>query len=430
MHLFLSFIFLLIGCLVNLLFDGTNINANDIAALPFTTLSLICILQFFLIRYKGKLGRWLSFIIILRYVILLWNVYGREIMLLPGVGTDTEGFYQSASSIAKDPLLLQGSVYGSWYSKYLGICFMMSGSSYLLGSFYNFLYGVFSIVILGNILSLIEGLSLKAFSYAMLLFSIEPIYMILCSSLRRESLMAFLVILSFEKMFQWSLHSKSKDAVLAIVFLLLASIIHSAVISIGLGYIIALLFYNPHTQRYEFKRNTVIVAVLLYVAIAIIFSRYANIFLNRIQYDDERILFRRLSRSVGDAAYLKNVKITNIQTALLYMPIKLIYYLFSPMPWDWRGIADVIAFVLDSSVFIGLTVILVRNLHGNYHYRIKNSFFISMMCCALIYAGGSQNAANAMRHRNTLLGVYIILVCFFLAGKNNTEAQNDTDHVF
>ena len=97
-------------------------------------------------------------------------------------------------------------------------------------------------------------------------------------------------------------------------------------------------------------------------------------------------------------------------------PIKIFYFLTSPLPWEWRGINDVISFVFSSLFFIICYVYALKSLKKvNYN----NSGFIKVclilaFISAFIFSWGTSNAGTAMRHRDKFLVNYIVMLALSL----------------
>lgn len=420
-----GFYLLFIGILLQSLLHASGIIKNDYILVIFILLSLVFFAYNLMLQFPQRLHKFIIVASIIRFLIMLWNVYGRDTYLLIGVGTDTEGFYHSADLISKNLALLNMPIYGEYYSKYLGLLFSLTGSSYLLGSYLNYLYGLFAIRFLNDILKDIIDAKNTAYTVGILLFVYAPINMILCSSLRRESIIILFVLISLKMLFQWLKTAKISYAVLSIVFLLISSIFHAGIVGLFLGYVFLFLFYDPQKHSHTFSFKTVASGVLILMTTILIITQYSSVFLNKLIFEDEDILLNRMARARGGAAYLSSLQISSFQSALLYAPLKAFYFLFSPVPWDWRNLSDAVAFLLDSLVYFLLVVGVLINFK-NSRYPAKWAVNLSFLGGLFIYAMGSQNAATAMRHRCKLLALLIILFCI-LKGYNDIKNSQDSD---
>lgn len=420
-----SIIFLIFG----LFFEGI-LHSLDVPIPTDFFLAFFISISFLLLfldaynTYKGKLKTYIPLAIILRMLIMLWNVYGRRIYCLPGIGTDTEGFYEAAVRVSENLTLLRSSIYGSYYSKYLGLIFYLTGPSYLLGSYLNFIYGVLSISVLKTIFDKMEFLSQSRKEIALLLYAFAPINIILSGSLRRESVILLFLIISLSHIHNWYLSSRFKEGVLGLAYALLASALHAGVIGVIIGYMIFLLFFNPKLGKWHFRRDSIFMASIIIVLALVVLTKYRGVFLSKIQIDDQEQLFRRMGRSVGNAAYLRNIKINSFADFVRYIPIKVFYFLLSPMPWNWRGLNDAIAFLLDSMLYLILLKRIISNISSIKKNPLLLSLCISFVASLLIFSVGCSNSANAMRHRLKLQGVLVVIYCI-VDSVNNKEKQGN-----
>lgn len=81
----------------------------------------------------------------------------------------------------------------------------------------------------------------------------------------------------------------------------------------------------------------------------------------------------------GGAAYLIGLEINNLQEFILFSPLKSIYFLLSPLPWDWRGIYDVFTFFFDSMLYLITIISFVK-----YRKSFKNDKSLSIAIILMI----------------------------------------------
>ena len=407
---FWGIIVLLAGFLFQALLHNTGRIQNDYGLLIFILASAFFFINDLALRFPKRMRYVIVSAAVVRLIIMFWNVYGRKILLLPGVGTDTEGFYHSASLISQNLELLYSSLYGAYFAKYLGIVFYLTGPSYLLGSYINYLYGLLVIRFVNDIVQSIISTDDAVYTKGMYIFAFAPTSMILFSSLRREAIMILFAVLSLKMLFRWTEIGNNRYAVLAVVFLLVSSVFHAGMIGLALGYIFLLLFYNPKSKSYSFNAKTIGAGILISVLAIIVVAEYSSLFLQKLMVADEDVLYSRLTRARGGAAYLTSLRISSMQEAILYSPLKIFYFLLSPVPWDWRGLQDIVAFLFDSMLYLYL-IIIITNGYFKTHYPTKLGFVLAFFGGLLLYAMASQNAANAIRHRCKLLPLLIVLYC-------------------
>ena len=94
-----------------------------------------------------------------------------------------------------------------------------------------------------------------------------------------------------------------------------------------------------------------------------------------------------------------------------YTPARVLYFLFSPFPWQWRGLSDIIAFVFNSMFYIWTIVRAFRYLKVGYlQYRSEIiALLLVAMCTLFVFGWGVSNTGTAVRHRDKMVILYGIL---------------------
>ena len=95
--------------------------------------------------------------------------------------------------------------------------------------------------------------------------------------------------------------------------------------------------------------------------------------------------------------------------ALLVAPLKMFYFMFSPIPLDWRGFGDIASFMFDSSIYVFLVGATIYGLFKS-DMPLRNKIFILLFIgiTVLVYSYGTQTAGTAMRHRNKIIPLLLI----------------------
>ena len=92
------------------------------------------------------------------------------------------------------------------------------------------------------------------------------------------------------------------------------------------------------------------------------------------------------------------------------------------MPYDVRGVSDLVAIILDSSFYYFLiyTIVRSRKIISRNVFRIfPKVFFILFLIVSIGFAFGTENSAVAMRHRSKIFPALIIVVIFIESIKQN-----------
>lgn len=364
--------------------------------------------------------RKIRYIIILGYLlrvfILFWDLYARNIFSLSNSGADTEMFYKT-SLLISDNLAMIGSTRGGMYSNILGVLFSLIGPQRVVGQYLNVLLGISTVLMIYRILGILE-INTRIKQIVIIVAAFFPNSIIFSAIFLREIFPIFFVLVSLYYFIKWFKGTQTKNILLAFLFLGLASTFHSGVIGISLGYIFAYLFYKKESNNFKFSANTILAFIVL-IAIFILSFTVLNDFIfgkfvNVEGIDD--IFKTARSSGAGGSAYLKGLEINNLGQFILFIPIKSIYFLFSPFPWDWRGVFDIFTFLFDSMLYMITIYNVVKNIKLLRKKPLTVSLVLMIVGAVLIFATGVSNTGTAMRHRQKLIPVFLVLLGLIING--------------
>ena len=218
---------------------------------------------------------------------------------------------------------------------------------------------------------------------------------------------------------------------LTVLFILLSSLFHSGMI-IGLlvyGYVFLFLDVKNYRFDYSFKRLT-----LFFICFGLLLTIIANdlsilngkfsilqTYGNNLSLIEKYQSYSEVTEE-GGSTYLKNYKISSAVGLITLVPLKLIYFVFSPMPYDIRGIGDLTAILIDSSFyyFLIFKIFRSRKLIIDTYFRIfPKIFFILFLIVSLGFALGTENTGTAMRHRAKIFPALLMVVVFIESIKQN-----------
>lgn len=358
--------------------------------------------------------RKIKHVIILGYLarvfVLFWDLYARNIYSLPNSGADTEMFYRMSVLISNN-LSMIGTTNGGMYSNILGIIFSLIGPQRVFGQYLNVLLGISTVFMLYKILENLD-INTKVKRSVIFIATFFPNSIVFSAIFLREISPTFFVSVSLYFYIKWFKDTHTKNILLAFLFLGLASTFHSGVVGISLGYIFAYLFYKKESNNFKFSANTILAFIIIVTIFILSFTVLKDFifgkFLNVEDIDD--IFETATSSGAGGSAYLTGLEINNPGQFILFIPIKSIYFLFSPFPWDWRGVFDIFTFLFDSMLYMITIYNIVKNIKLLRKKPLTISLVLMLLGAVLIFATGVSNTGTAMRHRQKLLPVILMLL--------------------
>jgi hypothetical protein len=412
---------------------------NELLSNILVAFDSLLIIFFIFSSIKYDIAKSLLFIFfLLRLFLLCIDYYGKELVNVFHSGSDTERFYIWGIDISKD-LSLMNEISYTRYTDFLGILYWIIGDQRLFSQFINLILGMWSIFVFFKILDLFNfGDSKKLFFLA--LYGFYPQNIIFSSILLREALVQFLFIYSIFFFAKWLKTNNKNNIIITVIFVFLCSLFHSGMLLSLLvyGYVFLFLDVTTYRLKYSFKRLT-----LFFISCGITFTIIANdssILTEKfsiLQTDSNNLSliekYQSYSGEEGGSNYLQNYEISSAIDFITLVPLKFIYFIFSPMPYDIRGIGDLTAILIDSSFyyFLIFKIIRSRELISNNLFRIfPKIFFILFLVVSLGFALGTENSGTAMRHRAKIFPALLMVVVFIESIKENKNSiWNDKKNV-
>ena len=368
---------------------------------------------------KKKIRKFFLLGYLIRLVGLFWDLYARNIFYLPHSGADSESFYRQAILLSTN--LKRISLERELYVQINGVLMSLIGPQRIFLQYMNVLLGITVIFFIYKIMKALT-INNKTCKNIMLLAALFPTSVVLSSIFLREIFPTFFVVLSLYFFVKWYNSPRYSNILYSFLYLGIASMFHSGVSGIAIGYLFAYLFYKHQANNFRFTLKTItvfiIITVLLFPILTIfneqIFRKFGNL-------NESEDLYRIATGSkAGGAVYLKGLTINSFLDFILYSPIKSIYFLISPLPWDWRNLSDIMTFLLDSLLYL-YTAIASFKLWKNLKKRkpLIILFLIMIISTSIIFGVGVGNAGTALRHRQKISPLFLILISLLLEERND-----------
>lgn len=381
---------------------------GDIAVLLHSAVAIFIIARYQAPRIAVILGLSLA----LRTGLVFWDLNFSHILLLPNSGADTAMYYSWAVEVAKNPSMIFEDIRGGMYSKIIGLMFWLTGPLRVLGQYTNALLGL-SIVLL--LQAVMDRLPLSSVNYVRVLAvaALLPNTLIISAIFLRESMIAFLIAISAYFFVQWFRGGSPLCILLVAAAVLAASTFHAGVIAVGVGYMVVVLFYRRDVGRFGVSLRSVLYLALFALIMYFVVAKYPDLFLGKFEkFDSEADLVTSTNRRGGGSQYLTGLTVTSYVDMIRYGPLRALYFLASPMPWDWRGFTDLFTFAADSLFCIGVPIIfLVRSKRLGPHERVLGyALFVVIVAGSLVFGAGVSNAGTAVRHRFKMVSLLMLLM--------------------
>lgn len=345
--------------------------------------------------------------VLLRIGLLLCDMF--HLFPIPNLGADSEAFHL----IAFNNVVHGGTGKLTNYTDFLTLVYTLTGHSRMIGQLINVVFG-FGVIVYGQKCLTMFNVNRKYTRIGTMVLCLAPNLIIFSGGLLREAWCEFFITFSTYQFLRWFKSGSSIYFILSCISVLAASYMHGGSIGIVAGYMIVYIIYNRRKDSFQFTFRSIFSALLV-LAFSIFFLQNMNIFGEKMASMDENntedVIMSHYNNALGGGSdYLTNLPVNNLSGALLFSPIKMFYFVLSPMPWDWRGFQDILAFIIDSSIYLFLCWGIIKKTDNRYT-RLRSGLMISLLSTVFIFGIGVTNAGTAMRHRTKLLPLFVITYC-------------------
>lgn len=402
----------------------TSLFVNQIVNYELFSLVFICVnavfVSFYLFAIKPTPYSIILFFAFLLRVLLLFADYYHLFPILHS-GGDSEDFHQNAVQIFRMGTFDVPKL--TTYPNIIGLIYTFAGPQRMIAQYLNVLFGMGVLLIVQEIVYLLK-MSGKSKMRVICITCFLPHAIIFSSILLREAWIQFFLTLSVFYFLKWFYYKKNYFFLLSIFFILVSAYMHSGVIFILIGYLFCFILYDFKQKKSQLSLKSIfpiLFVLLLLLAFAYKSDMFTGKFSSLEGKSEEEILTKLSTSSGGGSRYLTWVNVDSPLQLLLYSPLKMFYFQFSPIPIDWRGMSDVITFLLDSIVYFYIVYGIYRNFKYVRDRRDRNLFFfllISYLFAIFIFSFGTGTAGTALRHRNKLLSVLLLLYIIVLKNKD------------
>ena len=353
----------------------------------------------------------LSFVI--RIIFLFWDRYCRDIFVFPNSGLDTGTF----DSLARN-YMMGINFDGFEYAKVLGEIYKFFYPNVLIGQYVNVIASVLTMLIVKKILELlhIQGTYKKIAIY---LICFLPNYLIMSAILLRESLITLFLAITIWMFLLWWKTNRFKYMFFAILASLASIYLHTGTIAYLISLVIIYILANKR-RIIKFTPKKILTITIFCLVFLLIYSNNSDSFgylsgANSVQSISNKA---EMMSSGGSSYSVEIVPDDTLLGMIINSPFRIFFFLASPLPWQWRGLNDIIAFFF-SSVFYSISI--YKGLKSiNLSKKNKDliiCFLIFAISSSFIYSWGVSNAGTALRHRDKFLVNFIIL--YILAKDSN-----------
>lgn len=362
---------------------------------------------------------WMGFF--LRLILLVFSI--TDIIPVPDAHEDADAFHEISVSN-------QGHNVALWeirtnYTFVLSVIYSFSDCSRWFAQYINLTFGVYILIYIRRILCVLN-VDRKTRKVIIMTATFMPFLNIYSVVLMREAWVSFFIVFSLYHFICWYI-KKGKDIrniILTIGGLIMAMYMHAGAIGILAGFAFAFLTYYRKQNCMKISANTYVALFFLGI-FAFIIILNAEIFASKLLNSDvEAYAEKKSSGEGGGSDYLTWLDMSSPMNMLLFSPLKMFYFLYSPIVIDWRGLNDIAAFLLDSLFYIMVTwFVLTRRVVSPQYKLLKRYLIITFLVTTFIFSFGTANTGTAIRHRAKICSVMLVMWALSPSKKSSGSTQ-------
>tara|TARA_B100001057_G_scaffold242625_1_gene242974 strand:+ start:34779 stop:36008 length:1230 start_codon:yes stop_codon:yes gene_type:complete len=246
----------------------------------------------------------------------------------------------------------------------------------------------------------------------------------------REVYVVFFLLLALYGVVDWTKNGNFKSIIIAMIGFFGATFFHGAMLVGGIAFL-GIVFLSSGTRfirsLIKFRLNFKVLILFFFVIISGFYlSKNVHIpYLESFDYATNiNTLFQKTQiNTKGGASYPEWLIISSPVEMFYKLPLRSIYLIFAPFPWDVTEIKHVIG-MIDSILYIYLTILIFQNRANIWKNPALRIFLIILLSYILVFGIGVGNFGTGIRHRSKFAVIFILLAApllkkiIFLKKKN------------
>ena len=396
-------------------------NLLKVDLLGFTSILLVILITYLMALRWPAISKILFAALAIRVFVLLLGAY---FINLPDSEMDARTFEVIGYEWSKDGFLNLPKYYPGASSYFISwiiaIPYSLFGRSMVMAQSISLMIGISSIYI-GCLLTqkLWNESSAIKFGWVAALFPSLVLYSVLNM---REIYVVFFVLISLHGVVGWVNTKSFKMFILAMIGFTGATFFHGGMVVGAFAFLFIILLTNfKKTLKLFFRAaigvKTFFMFFLTLIVFVILFSGKVS-FPKIGQFQgfgsiSEKILEYAGNYSSGEASFPEWI-IPKKSIELVYKaPLKLVYFLFSPFPWDVKKMSLLIG-MFDAVLYIYFVYLIFRNIKIILHDEKLRTILFILFSYLIVFGLVAGNFGTSIRHRLKFFLLILLLISPFL----------------
>ncbi len=405
--IFLTFLFLFLTLLIMFRVDP----------LGSFSLAFVALITFYFSKKYNSLTTILYVALVLRLITIL---LGNYLITLPDSWGDATEFERRAWEWSQNGFFEVFKHYPSNTKSYhiswiLAFVYSLTDRSVIMAQSICLLFGIGSVLLGSRVANQLwnEKISIKVGW----LIALYPTLILYSGIFLRESFIWFFLLIALYGISLWMKNGGIKPIMFILIGFFGATFFHGAM-SVGLIVfliIFLIIYFKQFFKNFlnlKINQKNFISLFFIVISISFILLNIGKIpkldALSNI-LDYEQVLVEIENRNIGNALYPDWTVPKNFFELIYKSPIRIIYFLFSPFPWDISKVTHLMG-LLDGLFHLILFSLLIKNFKYIWNDNTLRVIFLILISYLLIYGLSTGNFGTGIRHRAKFVIILFLLV--------------------
>ena len=383
--------------------------------LGFTSITFVFTLTLIAGLLRPNIFRILFIALILRIVVML---IGHYLVDLPSSTADARSFERYAWSLAQSGFFNVMNNYTGPDSKFISwliaIPYSLFGRSVLMAQSISLIFGMSSIYLGWKTAKIIWDVQIaNKVAWAIALFPSLILYSVL---VLREVYISFFLLVALYGVVSWIKNNDFKSLILIFLGFFAATFFHGAMLVGALTFltiigVMSFISFLKLLFKYRIKMKNLKVFLIFVILSSIYLSgkitvTYLGSFESVSKIDN--LLLKADNSTRGEASYPEWTKVHSFNELFYKGPIRSLYFVFSPFPWDVKKPYHLIG-LLDAFLYMYLVFLIFQNRKIIWKDPALRVLLIILLSYLIVFGVGVGNFGTGIRHRTKFTIIFILL---------------------
>ncbi len=316
-----------------------------------------------------------------------------------------KGFLNVLSQFSFSPF-----IFFSWLH---AIPYSLFGRSILMAQSISLLFGIGTVFFGWRLANIIwDNHTANKVGWTMALFPSLILYSVL---FMREIYICFFLILALYGVVTWIKTDSFRSIVLLFVGFIGATLFHGAMF---VGALVFVLIFTVKYLKNFIKllinnkisiKNIIFTSILVIILGLYLSNRISLQYLGTFSSINKENLLKKTNYAFsGDASWPEWTKAKSGIELIYKAPVRSIYFILSPLPWDVKKIKHLIG-MFDALLYMYLSFLILCNIKVIWRDASLRTVLILLISYIVVFAFGVGNFGTAIRHRSKFAFLFILL---------------------